>query len=587
MRNHLLQRKQIFTLMVFLSLFFNSFAQKESFSYRESYFPMVSASKAFQLKYDTMPLDRYWGLWGHNLYKWVEKDEASENEEIYAFIDDERNCDQFCFSSSILKEIIQKNIRKTKSAYTYYMVSPQDNTLVCQCEKCIEAGNTATNAAPAVFNLLQDLAKEHQDLQFFTTAYLSVKTPPKEKQTENIGVFYSTIQFQEGKAYQELKNKQELSDELTAWKDKLEHIFVWEYALNYDNYFDFYPNLKDFQQNLKFLKDHGVDGVFINGSESYSALQDIKCATTARLLKEPDLKLNEVLTEEFNARYPKEVAKITSEFYENITEEFSNSTKKMGIYSGINDAYRKYLHPEALESFYRQLKPLTSEPQDFNTESLLLSVAFLRLELMRYFGVNEFGYGTLNANKITIKPEVHELLKVIEQTSKSTKITTYNEQNAKISDYLKFWRSDILTQSTNYFLNTKINVLSNLDEGYSAIKVLNDGSIGFLDYNTNWLINSIDDLEIEINTEDLEEINTIKFGFLNDPAHHIYLPEEIIISSDEHRKKLKLKSSTLKEKKTVNFPVDFKPGKKLIIKILRRKNSSVKSQIATDEISIN
>ena len=146
MRNHLLHRKQIFTLMVFLSLFFNSFAQKESFSYRESYFPMVSASKAFQLKYDTMPLDRYWGLWGHNLYKWVEEDEASENEEIYAFIDDERNCDQFCFSSSILKEIIQKNIRKTKSAYTYYMVSPQDNTLVCQCEKCIEAGNTATNA---------------------------------------------------------------------------------------------------------------------------------------------------------------------------------------------------------------------------------------------------------------------------------------------------------------------------------------------------------------------------------------------------------------------------------------------------------
>ena len=67
--------------------------------------------------------------------------------------------------------------------------------------------------------------------------------------------------------------------------------------------------------------------------------------------------------------------------------------------------------------------------------------------------------------------------------------------------------------------------------------------------------------------KDLEEINTIKFGFLNDPDHHIYLPEEITISSDEHRKKLKLKSSTLKEKKTVNFPVDFKPGKKLIIKI--------------------
>ena len=169
-----------------------------SFKYRDTYFPMVTNTEEFKAEYKNTPLDETWGLWGHNLPKWIPF-YIPQDSPVYALIDNDRNKEQFCFSSEELKEIIIKNIKDRKKSYDYYMINPNDNGLVCQCDKCKAAGNTQTDASPALFNLLGELAEKFPNQEFFTTAYISVKTPPKKQQPKNVGVFFSTIEYQKGK----------------------------------------------------------------------------------------------------------------------------------------------------------------------------------------------------------------------------------------------------------------------------------------------------------------------------------------------------------------------------------------------------
>lgn len=578
----------------FAGLFFmnNSIAQKSSnfsFNFRDTYFPMLSNTPEFKTEYHNMPLDETWGLWGHNLPKWVPF-YIQPNSSIYALVNDERNTEQFCFSSEELKEIIIKNIKERKKTYTYYMIAPNDNALVCQCDKCLTAGNTKTDASPAVFHLLQELAEEFPKQKFFTTAYISTKKPPQTRQPENVGIFFSTIDYQEGKPYSTLHEAEELISSLQKWKKKVPEIYVWEYALNYDNYLDFYPNLKILQENLRFLKKNGVTGIFINGSETYSAMQEVKAGSIARLLTEVDSDLNEIISSEIEKRYPAAYNQLICDYYLNIQDDFAESNQPMGIYSGIQETIKKYLDIDRFNHFYEELQKASSENSDFNTQALLLSATFLKLEQMRYLGIKPNGYATLEENTLKIKPEVEVLLEKIELLSKETEILYYNEPKAKISEYINLWKNEIIQlPKINYLLSHPLNVLSKLDSGYSNPKILNDGAYGFLDYNTNWLICTIEDLKIEINAKELNEHSKkLNIGFLNDPKHNIYFPKEISVTYANENKVVAVKPSSEKMKKSVEIPLEFnKINNNFIITIKRANTDKTKTGIACDEIIIN
>ncbi|MDO5608811.1 MAG: DUF4838 domain-containing protein [Capnocytophaga sp.] len=555
------------------------------FTYREVYFPMVSAASEYSIQYGTMPLDSYWGLWGHNLNKWVERSVTSEN--MHAMVDGKYNLSQYCFSSEELLRIIEKNIDSIKNTYKYYMILPNDNAVVCQCNQCKRLGNTDNDASPAVFHLLQKLSAEIPQVNFFTTAYRTVRRPPAKKMPPNIGVLISTIEYQEGVPYSQLKNHQELSAYIRSWTKHVEHVWAWEYALNYDNYFDLYPNLEVFNENLLFLSNYGVSGVFVNGSETYSVLQDVKCSIMAQMLTDSTTPVEEMIRTEIYQRYPGQIAPLLSEYYITINKDFHKSKRYFGIYSGIRTAEKKYLSAQRYYDFYKAFAQAyhTVENPDTNTQQLMLALAFMRLELMRSFGAGELGYATAKDAAITIHSDVIGLLETVSNLSKQTQTDTYNEVGSTIEAYLDNWAIWILNQTgTNHLLNRPIEVLSDLDEEYSDTRWLNDGAYGFLDYNTNWLICSQDDLIIRIDSQYLKDSQHLEIGFLNDPVHHIYFPQTITIYDDSTSGEYELQPTgeLTKQKVHINL-LPYNNDTHVYLKIKRLKNHA-KSAIACDEI---
>lgn len=569
------------------------------FEYREPYFS-TNFDPKFRSWNKTNYLELEWGIWGHNLNKILKEYRLPKT--AYAKVDNKRIESQYCFTSDSLFKAVKekvKNIYDSDHTFNKYMILPNDNHIVCTCNTCKAVGNTKTNASPAVFTFLNKLAKNYKNLTFYTAAYITINEVPRFKAFSNVGIFYSTIKIQKGIPIEKTKKFKDFENDIEKWKKYLNNVYIWDYAVNFDNYFDIYPSLKVTQENLKLYKKLGVKGIFIHGSEyNYSAFQDLKATLFAKLLWNTDIDIDEEIKIYFQNKFPIKLAEVLTNYYSFIENSFLISKKELSIYSGINKTVKKYLDPKVFFSFYDEFTTHT-EKNKYDTEFLKIATAlsFLKLEIMRDYGYGVYGFANLNKSKeIIIKNEVSLLLDKLKKYSKSANITSYNEVNYKLENYINSWKKAIYKyhKRKHYSYKKTYEVISKLDEDYKNIKILNDGAFGLEDYNTNWHISSIDDLVIKIKKEDIESSKKITFSFLQDIKHKIYYPQTIEIL-DLNLKKIKelnlLEDKTVLGTKevTINLPTEF-DNKQLpnnfIIKIGKHKLLG-KNALACDEIIFN
>lgn len=141
-----------------------------SFEYRSIYSPSNRNE-------DLMPIlgcgniDYDWALWGHNLGKAL-----GENlpDDAFALVDGARDHDQFCFSSPEIYGrlehfVIDQYGEGAADDGQRFAIMPNDNAVVCGCERCKKLGNTAVSASPAVSALIERLARRfpHHLLHLF------------------------------------------------------------------------------------------------------------------------------------------------------------------------------------------------------------------------------------------------------------------------------------------------------------------------------------------------------------------------------------------------------------------------------------
>tara|TARA_R110002126_G_scaffold258482_1_gene401445 strand:- start:7381 stop:9552 length:2172 start_codon:yes stop_codon:yes gene_type:complete len=570
-----------------------------AFEYREPYYSS-NFNPEFRAWNKTSYLELEWGIWGHNLPKILK--EYSLPKSVYAKVGNQRIENQFCFTSDSLYKYVNKNVKKiydSDHALNKYMILPNDNAIVCTCSTCKAVGNTDKDAAPAVFSFLNKLAKDNKKSSFFTTAYVTVKETPRFDAEANTGVFYSTINIQKGIPLENSKYFKTFEADIKKWRNYVKNVYIWDYTVNFDNYFDVYPIIKTTQQNLKLYRKLGVNGVFLHGSEyNYSSFQDLKATIFAKLLWNPDSNVNQEISDYFNNQYSKKLANVLTNYYAFIDDAFFVSNKELSIYSGIDKTVKKYLNPKVFFEFYDEFNTHIQNNK-FDKEFLKLATAltFLKLEIMRDYGLGIYGYGTLNNERqIIVKNEITTLLENLARYSRSANLKVYNERNYKIEDYTNSWRKSIYKyhKRKHYFYKKKFEVLSKLDEDYTNTKVLNDGAFGLDDYNTNWHISSIDNLVLKIDKAGIVKAEKITFSFLQDTKHKIYYPSAIEILDTNYKviKKIKLQPKTINlETREISIELpkkldDIQLPDSFIIKVTKNTTNG-KNALACDEIMFN
>src|SRR5690554_5086799 len=360
---------------------FNTHCDTFDFEYREPLFPSNLKEGNVQI-YGTNSVDTDWGIWGHNLSKIT-----TPKSDIYAEVNEEKNENQFCFTSQALysqvSNFIIENYGYGEKKVSRFVIMPEDNNLVCTCSTCTEIGNTNSNATPAVSGFITKLATQFPKHLFFTSSYRTTKELPQSPLPDNTGVFLSTIDLPQGIGL--TKNQpatKKFIKDIAIWEKLTPHVYVWDYPANFDDYLSPVPVLYSLQKRLAFFKNEGIKGVFLNASGyDYSSFEDLKTYISGILMQKNEVDIDHFIGAYLKKFYP-EHHQLLSDFYIRLEKKFSSKNAAFNIYGGMGENLGSYLDRIQFLKFYDDFKAL----KDFNQlpekyKKLWIALNFTKLQI--------------------------------------------------------------------------------------------------------------------------------------------------------------------------------------------------------------
>lgn len=327
-------------------------------------------------------IDNDWGLWGHNLWKVIGKNPPKE---VYAMIDGKRDTTQYCFSSPKLYGIVEEwIIDQWGMKGGRFHVMPADNKKVCTCELCTSKGNTSDNATPAVADMLTRLARKFPGHQFFITAYHSTLTPPSKALPKNAGVMLSTIDIPLRCNFKENKGFRKFDGMLKGWQKVASLVYVWDYERNFDDYLTPFPCLMPMQERLRYFREAGIKGVFINGSGyDYSSFDNVQSYVLSRLLVNPDEDVV-ALVQKFYDRYFPKCGKFIAAYYLALENRVRETNHILPFYGTMAEMQEAYLEDWEFNEFWIELDRRSKSvegPERKLLNQMLTAFAYTRLQL--------------------------------------------------------------------------------------------------------------------------------------------------------------------------------------------------------------
>lgn len=496
----------------------DSAEESGAFEYRDVYLPDYNRKANGQLSLNN--IDDDWGIWGHNLGVVLPENPSMQ---AYAKVNGGANSDQFCFSSNKLfgyiTDYIDDNFMFRDSVR--FAILPNDNDLVCLCTDCVRLGNSRGDASPAVFYLIERLAKKYPEHEFFTSYYLTTRSLPDEVMPPNTGVLVSAMEF----PLTAVENNKEIGflTLLDEWSGKTGNIYVWDYLNNFDDYFTPSPIFGIMQRRLKLYKNAGVNGVFLNGSgNDFSVFSRLRRAVLAQLLINPDLDWEEVLRRYASEYYPQSGADI-ADFMVLQERMIERTGKAIPHYAGVGEIVGSYLPEKEFVDFYNKIvkHKKTASPQErAELETLTDAMALTMLELKRING--DYSDASKLKERLGRLPGMG--------------IRYYNEGAWSISEYLDNYNymeeQARASEGSNLLKGVRLRAVTPLDEDYTDLSILTDGVLGIpSNYHNGNLITSASP-SFSIAVPRVPGMKRLKVWLVYNPGFRIGLPQEVYVSSD-------------------------------------------------------
>ena len=563
-----------------------------AFNYREPYFEPNLRKGATELL-GTHNVEEEWGIWGHNLGKLLNK---NPNEECQSFHDGKRNESQICFSSDGTQKFVEEHILDQFGHSADYpvkfMIAPNDNAIVCQCDRCKKCGNTPTNVSPALFQFVKKLATKFKHHEFFALDYLTLNGYEGDELPENVGIFISTVSLAKSADFRTKLETKQFEAKVAKWKSEVPKVYVWDYLSNFDDYLTPFPNLLILQEQIKFYQEIGISGIFGNGSGyDKSAFDGLKTHTYSALLADPKVDVKSIVEDYLLSRSPKMGQEIF-DFYWKLELAANNSNKNpvLNMYGGIAEMENLYLNREDFLRFYSALETSTSSLKGIElkfVEDLLESLSFTYIQLALSSGLDG-GFARITENREIILDK--HFLKVVEYLNSrmtNQKNRVYKENGGEISAYLEGLNGllqSIDSDEESLLFGKKLKSYTPLDDSYIDTKMLTDGIFGISsDYHTNWFFNSHGRLELELPEIRLDKTFTVQISFIDDQGLGLELPARVVVKTNGYSICVLEPTSRKANKVTFSKDVTLASSNRYTLEIVADQK---KKKFACDEIQI-
>ena len=222
-----------------------------------------------------------------------------------------------CLSDPEVLATVIKNVRaalEKDPTVNIISVSQTDKEEYCTCDTCAaidEAeGSHAGTLLRFVNAVAESIAEDYPNVIVDTLAYkYTRKAPSITKPRENVCIRLCSIEchFNHPFTTESCATCSDFCNDLVAWSEICDNIYIWDYTTDFSYYLSFFPNLHVLRENMRFYAEHNVRGMFCqgNGQGPSGEFGELRAFLLAKLMMYPYMTEEEyyALMDEFLAAY--------------------------------------------------------------------------------------------------------------------------------------------------------------------------------------------------------------------------------------------------------------------------------------------
>nr|WP_299387764.1 DUF4838 domain-containing protein [Allomuricauda sp.] len=507
------------------------------------------------------------------------------NPEYYALRGDKRLPTQLCLTNPDVLEIVKDSVGALFERHpnaTVLSVSQDDNQQYCQCPNCKAVDEAEGSPAGTMIQFVNKVAEAYPEKTISTLAYQHTRKPPKSKPKANVLITLCSIECDRSAPIAE--KCQDFANDLIGWGKLTDNIRIWDYTTQFTNFLAPFPNIQTLQPNVQLFRDNNAQWVFEQHSNNPSELFELRSYVTAKLLWNPDLNFDELLTE-FTDGYYHEAGPFIKQYVDSIHEELKKVPDFfLFLYGDPSEAFNSYLNPELLQSytdlFDAAESTVSDKPELVNRVKMArMSVDYAVLEASRKNLTDKLSLTITDDNGLeSINPTVATLLDNFSNTAKENNITLMNEMGFTVSEYganyvsaLEMAKKPNKAKGKNVVSLTQPKKYANEDP-----MVLTDGALGGSSFYANWLGYEGNNMEVVVDLGKVQPINNISMAFLQVTNHVVFFPSQVTYAGSVDNENF-VSLGTLKNPKPLTktskvndiqyFNLDFEPSTYRYIKV--------------------
>lgn len=529
--------------------------------------------------------------------------------EYYALRNGKRLGTQLCLTNPDVLAIVTDSVAAYFERYPgagIISVSQDDNTLHCQCEDCAAVDREEGSASGTMIRFVNSIADKFPGKTISTLAYQYTRKPSRTRPADNVLVTLCSIECDRSKPIEE--GCSDFAADLRGWKQLTGNIRIWDYTTQFTNFLAPFPNMHTLGPNIRFFRDNNAKWIFEQHSHNPSELFELRSYLTAKLLWNPDLDTDEIISE-FTTAYYGEAGSYIKEYIDIIHEEIQKVPGFfLFLYGDPSQGFDSFLRPGLLEKydelFDKAEKAVSSTPRVLErVRTARLSTHYAALEASRK-GISE------EYNLETAGPR----LELFANICRDAGIEMMNEMGYRVSEYIASYRQTIdRYEKPNIAAGKKVHALT-APKKYAAEDpmALTDGAFGGANFYSNWLGFEGKDMEMLIDLGEVKTIDNVHTAFLQVTNHIVFFPAyvsvsvapadvEVIPGEQSFRELMQIENSRpLRPGSKVNdiqyFDFNFSPLETRYVKIFARNMkeapawhnaAGLPSWIFCDEIIIN
>lgn len=503
-------------------------------------------------------------VWGHSFDKLLPpKEYFKTNPEFYALYEGNRRAESLCMTNDTVVALVTKKMGKIITENpntTFYSVSQNDDAVYCECAQCKLLNEKHGGPQGSLYYFLNKIAMRFPKNKITTLAYLHTYKPPTGLKIEpNIYTLFCPIELNRGKSIINDTESKPFIKILQNWGKTASNLYLWDYTVQFSNYFSPFPNFHTFSDNYKLFKQNNVKGLFVQGyADVPGDFSELRQYLLAKILWDTEINI-ETTTDDFLRGFYGKAASNIKKYLVLLTENQKNSNADLDIYSGPVQSRNTFLSPEAMNQYDQLLEEaIEAVDGDLTLESrihkLRLALEFVFFEQSKFYGKDQHGMFIINEKgEKEVKKGLNERVRKFAETCNQFGIYELSEDGLSPDKYYEDWLEIARETTTHLGEKMQVNFLTAPAEGFTGKGGygLVDGIRGHTDYNINWIGWYGTNPEIELITNNLE-FNQLKINFLNNQRHWIFLPNKILIYGFK-----KKKWNLINEKKIVNLTKDY------------------------------